>query len=958
MVRESTAENLQPEPDKCPEAPKAEEKRSPGDVFAEKYWERIKTENPDPRNAEAVKKDTERIISGQLEEAAKNGKLELSVLDKNFTDLDREKIFAYSEFAARDKKYKIGPFKLDESGTKVSAEISKEGEKIINFSRYREKIFGKKEKISDTFSPDAKPAGAKKATEILGGVLRQVFESNKAKLSGVNISPREFISKLDRKKIFGQKTMNFLGGMGIGAATRYCVKWGTGLMGGPLVGATSGAIAGGTWEGIKAYRGESKKHRELFAKKEEIYRRAEAIGQEKNINLKEKLDKYFDLIKIEEEVGMVEGKNKAYAELRGELGLTSERRRKTTKSAAIGAAFGGLGGFLGGILGNYISGPKEAGAALNHARKTIGKEAFEQIQGQVMDVHSKVYGKSIAAGLASLDMQEFKMSAGSGDGATNIARKFIHDCIAEMRALGDNASFDKSQLIYAEDHLKNLISAEGIHPGDTFSLHGADILSVLEKADGLSELGKADLAKNFVPNVSPDEWTRVFDYKTDFNPNNHFSKALLKEAEQKAAAAISAYDFTEPTGSDVFQKSYDFIKDKAAAKAVEKGKNSFFEDIFTTVGAAFLAEHGHVVEKFINRKTKKKEPVREYRKAEDFSEGDSDLRPEPKPATEYVELKKEDVVEKGDEKLIDHPLSERASDEYLDNFKKPELDERLIDQPLNEKASDEYKETFKERDERLAKDPFYKFLRGEKLDIKPGWVSYIVTGYSGGDWERFDSFEELKSWYKDLSLGMKDKIKEQDRKGKTRAVFLNIYPPLRNYLNKNEDLKNRFNAVVEKNISALFRERMKKVASKKEENFEEIRGSEIGNEVPEPDLNDKYPRINTGESEEETILRVEREEKMRAGDYRSDMVRGLGEEIKAGNITRESVEAERKNLTKGENVEEDQDIEKFSSMSPDELDEEELRLRYDQDKDKANDEKYEKLYEKINFIRNSRKNAA
>src|SRR3990172_3042552 len=127
----------------------AENPKSPEEIWSGKYWDKIKTENPDPKNAEAVKRDTERIIAKQLEEAAKSGKLELSVLDKNFTDLDREKIFAYSEFAKRDKKYKVGSFKLDESGTKVSAEISKERGKVIDFLKY-------KEKISDLFNKEEK----------------------------------------------------------------------------------------------------------------------------------------------------------------------------------------------------------------------------------------------------------------------------------------------------------------------------------------------------------------------------------------------------------------------------------------------------------------------------------------------------------------------------------------------------------------------------------------------------------------------------------------------------------------------------------------------------------------------------------------------------------------------------------------------------------------------------------
>ncbi|OGF76396.1 hypothetical protein A3E62_03225 [Candidatus Giovannonibacteria bacterium RIFCSPHIGHO2_12_FULL_44_29] len=848
----------------------AEKPKSPEEVWSGKYWDRIKAENPDPKNADAIKKDTERIISGQLEEAAQSGKLELSVLDKNFTDPDREKIFAYSEFATRDKKYKIGPFKLNERGTGVSAEISKEGEKIIDLSKYREKIFGKKEKISDAFSPDAKPVGAKKAAEILGSVLGQVFEANKEKFRGINLNPKEILSKFDKKKLFGAKTKNFLGGMAVGAVTRASVKWATGLAGGVFVGAASGAIAGGTWEGIKAYRGETKKHRELFARKEELYNKADAIGKEKNINLREKLDKYFDLIKIEEEVGMAEGKNKVYAEILKEMGLNSERWQKVKKGALKGAIMGGLGGALGGIVGNYLGeyfhGPKEAGAALKDAKKAIGKEAFEQIQGEATDVFSKTYEKSVAAGLANLDMQEFKMTAKTGDGATNIARNLIHDLITEVRKTGVDISYDKSQLIYAEDHLKNLISAKEIHPGGTFSLHGTDILSALGKADGLSELGKTDLAKNFVPNVSPDEWARVLDYKAELNPSNNFSETILKEAEEKATAAISANDFTEPTGSDAFQRSYDFIKDKAALKAAEKGKNSFFDDIFSTVGAAYLAGEGHAVEKYIKGKIKKKE-------------------------MEYIDLKEEAVIVEPTEAEKDNRTHVKPIG--LDNYEYVEDPDSEFEESKPEKRAEPKAEPKpkKERvEKRFPEDPIYKYLAEKRFDVKEGDIKYVVKTPDG--YEKFESYKEMSGWFNGLPQRRKAWLWDQELNAKVAPIKLDLPEALKDFLNDKDSISSRknLNAVVDRYVKQMFGVREPAISEtprKSEEKNEEVIGKlnpetqlleyRLPKREPPEDL--RYPRIDAGESEEETILRVEREEKMRAGDYRADMVRGLGEKL-------------------------------------------------------------------------------
>src|SRR3989344_619953 len=1109
----------------------AEKPKSPEEIWSGKYWDRIKVENPDPKNAEAVKKDTERIISGQLEEAAKKGKLELSVLDKDFTDSDREKIFAYSEFAKRDKKYKVGPFKLDESGQKASAEISRERGRVIDFSKHEERI-------SDLFNKDEKGIGAKKALAEMGAVLGEQFAGLKKKYEGLNLDPKKILTKANVKKIFGADSLKFWAGFATGSGVRLLAKWGIGASGGLFAAMGAGTLAGGSTEFVRTIISEKKRLKENPLSEDQVLAKAKEIGAS-NENIKKKLDEYLSLDILQTgypEFGKIETfsgyKAELYQALRKEIKADSIDWKKVRSGVARGAIYGALGGVLGSTVSHFIFGAedaKEIAKAAKEAGVSLSDEVKSQIQDEISDVYSKTHESALAEGIAGLEAKEFFTMADNGDSLTTMSRNLIHDYISQKQALGIEIALDKSQLIYAEDALKNLFEGKALNPGDELNLLGEQIKSAIEKAQLLTSAGKEHIKAEYASKIGDKTWGETLNYSSAFHGDNNFSERILKIASDEAAVAVN--DAKESIAQELaYQEGSELYKDKAAVKAAEKATHSWLKDFLEIagIGAAFK------IRQYRERKMKKKEPVREYRNAEDFNGGNSDLKPEPKKKDEYVELKEEiqvgaeelesraqearnikedflkfakkyereieaefkegylldeffyhefysqsrenlkyssqdenfnekalyyrksiEKIEKmvkewndpktkllGDlywsyyrlngehhskeigryylnlkpeklsavlqkaildfgvsgahldmkvprqgsantfnrvDKMVIYfdkleekevisaltkiyrdnkdsfddtgipPFTEQvkdldgkimmgigfgeepripegssrlsfgqlrmkalamvykeakqagvpiydpkfdfdssfrgacerfkidpdrlarnsrtntaepyiddgergvsASDEYLDDFKKPEekvegktestaketkeyfeLDERLIDQPVGERASDEFNETQIERSKRLSKDPLYKFLRGEKLDIKPGWVSYIITGHRGGEWEKFDSFDELKSWYKNkLSPEEREKIKKQDREGKTRAVFMNIYPPLRNYLNNNEDLKNRFNSVVEKNISALFRERRGKIVSKNEENFEEIRGTEIGNEAP------------------------------------------------------------------------------------------------------------------------------
>src|SRR3989344_4755601 len=828
---------------------KVEEKRPPGDDFAEKYWEKVETRYSDPEKAKEFRAYTEKTIADELERMAQSGKLEMHFPGKKITDEDREKIFAYKKYAI-DHGYKVGPYGDAKEFSGVVADISKERGKVIDFLKY-------KERISDLFSKDGKEIGAKKALEEIGGVLSRQFSGWKKKYEGFNIDPREVLSKAGVKKIFGADSLKFWAGFATGGAIRSFAKWGIGASGGFLASMGIGALAGGSTEFIRTIISEKKRLKENPLSEDQVLAKAKEISAS-NENIKKKLDEYLSLEILQTgypEFGKVEifrgHKAELYQALRKEIKADSIDWKKVRSGVVKGAIYGALGGALGSAVSHFVFGvedAKEIAKAAKEAGVSLSDEVKSKIHDEVSDVYSKAFESSFADGGAALEAKEFFAMADKGDSLTTMSRNLIHDYISQKQALGVEIALDKSQLIYAEDALKNIFEGRALSPGDELSLLGGQIKSAIEKAQLLTSTGKEHIKAEYASKIGDKAWEEILNYESPFHGDNNFSERILKIASDEAATAVN--DAKESIAQELaYQEGSELYKDKVAVKAAEKATHSYLKDFLEIagIGAAFK------IRQYRERKKKSKETIREHSRAKDFSEGDSDLRPEPKKKDEYIDLKEEDVFEKSDEKLIDHPLPEKASDEYLDRVKKVkteekvegktestaketkeyfELDERLIDQPLGERASDEYKETVEEKNKRFAKDPFYKFLRGERLDIKPGWISYIVTGYNKGDWKKFDSFEELKSWYKDLSPEEREKVKKQDREGKTRAVFMNIYPPLRNYLNNNEDLKNRFNSVVEKNISALFRERRGKIVSKNEENFEEIRGTEIGNEAP------------------------------------------------------------------------------------------------------------------------------
>ena len=830
---------------------KVEEKRPPGDDFAEKYWEKVETRYSDPEKAKEFRAYTEKTIADELERMAQSGKLEMHFPGKKITDEDREKIFAYKKYAI-DHGYKVGPYGDAKEFSGVVADISKERGKVIDFLKY-------KERISDLFSKDGKEIGAKKALEEIGGVLSRQFSGWKKKYEGFNIDPREVLSKAGVKKIFGADSLKFWAGFATGGAIRSFAKWGIGASGGFLASMGIGALAGGSTEFIRTIISEKKRLKENPLSEDQVLAKAKEISAS-NENIKKKLDEYLSLEILQTgypEFGKVEifrgHKAELYQALRKEIKADSIDWKKVRSGVVKGAIYGALGGALGSAVSHFVFGvedAKEIAKAAKEAGVSLSDEVKSKIHDEVSDVYSKAFESSFADGGAALEAKEFFAMADKGDSLTTMSRNLIHDYISQKQALGVEIALDKSQLIYAEDALKNIFEGRALSPGDELSLLGGQIKSAIEKAQLLTSTGKEHIKAEYASKIGDKAWEEILNYDSPFHDDNNFSEGILKKASDEAATAVN--DAKESIAQELaYQEGSEMFKDKVAVKAAEKATHSYLKDFLEIagIGAAFK------IRQYRERKKKSKETIREHSRAKDFSEGDSDLRPEPKKKDEYIDLKEEDVFEKSDEKLIDNILPEKASDEYLDRVKKVkteekvegktestaketkeyfELDERLIDQPLGERASDEYKETVEEKNKRFAKDPFYKFLRGERLDIKPGWISYIVTGYNKGDWKKFDSFEELKSWYKDLSPEEREKVKKQDREGKTRAVFMNIYPPLRNYLNNNEDLKNRFNSVVEKNISALFRERRGKIVSKNEENFEEIRGTEIGNEAPYP----------------------------------------------------------------------------------------------------------------------------
>jgi len=360
------------------------------------------------------------------------------------------------------------------------------------------------------------------------------------------------VSKLlGKRKIFGSPAIDFLAGMGTGAAVRMATRWGLGWVtggSGYLIAAASGAAAGGAVEGLRSYQ------REKARLKEKSYTDVDFdhfLLEARGKRWHDKLERYFEL---DERIDLSGEKIRLRQVIENKL-RTSEARgvifkkefwRGVGKGAAIGAIGGLAGAYIGDLVGQYLFGTEEMKQATKEAAKAgdeARRQALELAKEKAADAYSKTYEAVTFSGLKGLEEKTFTAMAGKGEGLTHMARKLIGDYLVQQQALGGDGFSDvflgKAELVYAEDLMrKTLLGGDRVvQLGENFKLKGAQIWDIIKSARGISEGQIENLNKEWVWQIKDKTWAEMLDYSKPYNADNNFSKEIINRAIRESDVA-------------------------------------------------------------------------------------------------------------------------------------------------------------------------------------------------------------------------------------------------------------------------------------------------------------------------------------------------------------------------------------------------------------------------------------
>lgn len=276
--------------------------------------------------------------------------------------------------------------------------------------------------------------------------------------------------------------------------------------------------------------------------------------------------------------------------------------KKIGWAAARGALMGAFGGAIGGAITGYIAdhishlggGEKVAEGAVKKAVALVGEEKAQsateksvsavgavQSLGREITPGAAVAEKSFAAAnevaRKNLDemtdaivQKEFSVDVEKGDGLTRVARKGIHDMVANFAKLGYPNDFPAEKMVYAEDWLQKRLAEDGIanlQPGEHIDIPGERIFEALEKADVLKPEQITNLGE-IIKNAPLSEETLEFmknESATFASDSNNFyegaaSHLTSDEVVGEAKEAVSA----------VLQESSGAMAEEAAHAATEE----------------------------------------------------------------------------------------------------------------------------------------------------------------------------------------------------------------------------------------------------------------------------------------------------------------------------------------------------------------------------------------------------
>ncbi len=619
-------------------------------------------------------------------------------------------------------------------------------------------IFGRaKERVSDFFSGDGKMIGEEKASELLAETAEKQSRFFSDKFKTPDLDGKKFLSALKAKKIFGADSLKFWAGFATGGAVRKVAKWGIGASGGFWAAAGIGALAGGSTEFVRSIIAEKERLRESPLTADQVFDKAKEIGVS-NQDIKKKLDAILSLDVLETgypELANVETfdghKNELFQDLRKEIKADSINWKKVGRATLKGSIIGALGGTLGSVFSHFVFGAedvKEIAKAASAAGGALSEEAGSHIQDQISDTYVKAYEGALSEGVASLDAKDFYAIADKGDSLTTVARSMIHDYISQKQSTGVEIALDKSQLVYAEDALKNVFEGRALNPGDELSLTGEQIYSAIEKAQLLTSAGKEHIKEGYVSQISDKVWEETTNYDSPFHSDNNFSEGILNNASNEAAEAVM--DAKESIAVELaYREGSELYKDKVAVKSAENAAQWWIGGLVTAFGVGVAYKFGQ------NREKAKIE------------------------AEQEIELHEEDNTRSAeDEKYIDQALPKRISDEYLDKNKKEKsrvkkgkkakvkTNPKSTELPKPDKKEDKNEieaaaRPPEEKKERSAEsDPIYEHLKERGLNIKQGLIKYLVE--TPGGKEEFASYKEMAKWFNGLPQNRKDWLLERE----------------------------------------------------------------------------------------------------------------------------------------------------------------------------------------------------
>ncbi|TSC59754.1 MAG: hypothetical protein LiPW15_774 [Parcubacteria group bacterium LiPW_15] len=275
----------------------------------------------------------------------------------------------------------------------------------------------------------------------------------------------------------------------------------------------------------------------VYAKINDLYEKKKISGDEEELAVvAEELRAAKTLLDAKKETAGLEGKDKIVAILKIAeknaedisktekkdikkliKGITLERGpaewKKLGGAALRGAVIGAFGGAIGGAITGFISdhigaesdavesavkkgaaivAEEKAGATAEKgvaAVAVLGPEANGAVEKSFAAANAMAK-KNVGEMLGEIMRRDFAVEVQQGDGLTHVARKGIHDLVANFSKLGIVNDFPPEKMVYAEDWLqKNLadVGVANLRPGEHIAIPAERIYEALEKADMLSD---------------------------------------------------------------------------------------------------------------------------------------------------------------------------------------------------------------------------------------------------------------------------------------------------------------------------------------------------------------------------------------------------------------------------------------------------------------------------------------